>query len=94
MIHTMSIYGHYDEAPDARFINALQLLSLALENFAKHWHISRLLLGKYYAHFMVCDQGLHTNRFSKEFEDMGLAKVRFLRHPMYTGAAARSDGPS
>lgn len=44
-LHTMSNYGQSEEGLDVRVSNALDLLNLALENFARHWQISRLLLG-------------------------------------------------
>lgn len=44
-IHSMSICGKRDEVLDVGIINALDLLSLALEKFAEIWPISRLLLG-------------------------------------------------
>ncbi|KAI9835128.1 MAG: hypothetical protein M1819_002497 [Sarea resinae] len=42
-IHTMSNFGQFDEIPDQRLVSALDLLSLALDRFAQHWQISRIL---------------------------------------------------
>lgn len=44
-LHTMSVYGRSEEGPDVRISNALDLLHLALQNFARHWQFAQLLLG-------------------------------------------------
>jgi hypothetical protein len=44
-LHTMSIYGQSEGGPDVKISNALDLLNVALGNFARRWQLSQLLLG-------------------------------------------------
>jgi hypothetical protein len=42
VLHTMC---RSDESPDVRITNAIDLLNLALQNFAQYWRFARTLLG-------------------------------------------------
>lgn len=44
-LHIMSIYGQSEAGPDVKISNSLDLLNVALENFARRWQFSQLLLG-------------------------------------------------
>ena len=44
-LHTMSIYGQSEAGPDVKISNALDLLNVALGNFARRWQFSQILLG-------------------------------------------------
>ncbi|KUJ21315.1 uncharacterized protein LY89DRAFT_778882 [Mollisia scopiformis] len=43
-LHTMSIYGQSEAGPDVKISNALDLLNVALGNFARRWELSQRLL--------------------------------------------------
>lgn len=44
-LHTMSIYGQSEAGPDVNISNALDILNVALGNFARRWQFAQFLLG-------------------------------------------------
>ena len=89
-LHMMSTGSHMEEFSNIKVANALDLLNLALENFASYWKISLLLLGNFLAKTTIydADQG----RLTEKLTDLVLVENRLPTYLLRFVATAHSCG--
>jgi hypothetical protein len=91
-LHTLSIYGQSEIGPDVKISNALDILNVALKNFARRWQFAQNLLGmsKVVTDFLA--PFLTSDRLSDTAARLELAEVGLLADLVAVGASTHAFG--